>query len=148
MSRMEREIGTLRRRYRELRAPDHLAGRITARVRDDEGPGRRTVLPGAALAALAGVVAAAALLMALPWPDGGEADAAGIRPTSLTVLSLAAKSRPEGPVPGLSSLRGMTLPPPPSRPADDPETATPNGHELEHLRNHSRTDEEKAHANS
>jgi hypothetical protein len=66
------------------------------------------------------------------------------------VLSLAAQSRAGGSVPGLSAIRGMTLPSAPARPATDkgPAEQPPADEELEDPRNHSRNDEEKDHANS
>lgn len=145
MSRRERDIDSLRREYRELRAPARLAGRIRAHLREE--PETTRAWPAPALAALAGAIAVAALLAVLEWRHG-DADGTAVQPTSLTVLSLAAKSRPEGSVPGLSSVRGMTLPAPPSRPTDDTGDGAAEGHELEHLRNHSRNDEENDHANS
>ncbi len=139
------DIERLKREYRALRAPEHLAGRIRAEV----GAGRvaRPAAAGPALAALAAALAAAALLVGLPRQGAGEAD---IRPTSLTVLSLAAESRAGGSVPGLSAIRGMTLPSAPARPAADtgPAEQPPADEELEDLRNHSRNDEENDHANS
>ena len=139
------DIERLKREYRALRAPEHLAVRIRTQV----GAGRdaRRSASGPAVAALAAALAAAALLVALPWRGAGEAD---IRPTSLTVLSLAAQSRAGGSVPGLSAIRGMTLPSAPARPATDkgPAEQPPADEEPEDLRNHSRNDEEKDHANS
>jgi len=147
MSGTTNDIERLKREYRELRAPQHLAGRIRARVRGSGGARPRSA-PIPALAALAAALGAVALLVALPWRVGGEAE---VRPTSLTVLSLAARSRPHVAVPGLSSVPGMTLPPAPSRPMIAVDTGLPpaaDDQELEDLRNHSRTEEEKDHANS
>ncbi len=139
------DIERLKREYRALRAPEHLAGRIRTEV--GGGRGARRSAAGPAVAALAAALAAAALLVALPWRGAGEAD---IRPTSLTVLSLAAESRAGGSVPGLSAIRGMTLPSAPARPAADtgPAEQPQADEELEDLRNHLRNDEEKDHANS
>lgn len=145
MSRREQDIESLRREYRALRAPARLAGRIRAHLRDE--PQRTPVLPAPAFAALAGAVAVATLVAALQWRHG-DVDGTTVQPTSLTVLSLAAKNRPDGSVPGLSSVRGMTLPPLPSRPTEDPGSGALEGNELENLRNQSRNDEEKHHANS
>jgi hypothetical protein len=141
------DIERLKREYRALRASEHLAGRIHAQVAAGAGRDTRRRAAGPAVAALAAGLAAAALLVALPWQGGGEAD---IRPTSLTVLSLAAKSHAGGTVPGLSAIRGMTLPSAPARPVNDtgPAAPPPGDEEPEDLRNHSRNDEEKDHANS
>jgi len=146
-SRRTTDIERLKREYRALRAPEHLADRIRVRVRAGAGRDTRRSAAGPAVAALAAAAAAAALLVALPWQGAGEAD---IRPTSLTVLSLAAQSRAGGSVPGLSAIRGMTLPSAPARPANDtgPAAPPPADDGLEDLRNHSRNDEEKDHANS
>ncbi|HZX21974.1 MAG TPA: hypothetical protein VFF18_00440 [Woeseiaceae bacterium] len=140
---IEADIEAIRQEYRRLKAPDHTLRRVHARL-----PGarpRRLTLPAAGTA-LAATLAVAALLLALPRVDRGEAE---IRPTSLTVLSLAAGSKPAGAVPGLSSVRGMSLPAPPGPATGAGAVApSPTDTELEDLRNHSRDEEEKDHANS
>jgi len=131
------------REYRLLRAPDHTLRRVHARLREEQP--RRLVLPATG-AALAATLAVAALLLALPRAERGEPE---IRPTSLTGLSLAAGSKPAGALPGLSSVRGMSLPAPPGSAAGTGGVApSPADTELDDLRNHSRDEEEKDHANS
>jgi hypothetical protein len=140
---VEAEIEAIRREYRLLKAPDHNLRRVHARLREERP--RRVALPAAG-AALAATLAVAALLLALPRADRGETE---IRPTSLTVLSLAAGSRPAGAVPGLSFVRGISLPAPPGSAAGAGAAApAPTDTELEDLRNHSRDEEEKDHAKS
>lgn len=140
---VEVDIEVIRREYRHLKAPDHTLHRVYARLPEKQP--RRLPLPAAG-AALAATAAVAALLLALPRAERGEA---AIRPTSLTVLSLAAGSKPAGAVPGLSSVRGMSLPAPPGPAAGTSAVApSPTDTELEDLRNHSRDEEEKDHANS
>lgn len=137
------DIEAMRRDYRHLKAPDHTLRRVHARLREERP--RRLTLPAAG-AALAATLAAAAMLLALPRAEQGEAE---IRPTSLTVLSLAAGSKPAGAVPGLSSVRGISLPAPPGSAGGTGAVApSPTDAELEDLRNHSRDEEEKDHANS
>lgn len=136
-------VETIRQEYRRLRAPDQTLRRVHARL-SEERP-RRPTLPAAA--AVAAALAVAALLLAMPRTELTEPE---IRPTSLTVLSLAAGSNPGGAaMPGLSTVRGMSLPAPPG-PATGADALAPSpmDTELEDLRNHSRDDEEKDHANS
>lgn len=109
---MPDDINELRRDYRAIEAPAHLARRIDSKLAT-QGPVRNAVWPVVATAA-----ARLALLVTVPlWrqpPD--EPQAAMPRTPSLSVLSRVAAAKPTVVAPNLNRLRSVSPPAPPPRP--------------------------------
>ena len=108
---MSDDLEKLKKDYRAIRAPAHLATRILAETRDRP---RRSWLPAAATVAVA--VAAVTVAPILLQQQAGE-DSVAPKPTSLSSLSGISASKPKVKAPSLSSVKSVTLPALPKKPA-------------------------------
>ncbi len=131
---MTEELEQLKRDYRAIKAPPHLATRIRASIGDERRPSSRW-LP--AIAATAIAVAAVGLFPLIDQPSG----AAPLKP-SLSTLATLKPEKPAVPAPSFSKLRSVSVPRMPAKPKPPkpPKPRTNQTSESEYLK-------EKDHAN-
>ena len=118
---VETELGDLRKRYRSMRAPVHLAGRIRANLKDQERKLHHWQ------PAFAVIPLAIALFAILPFVMQNESTSpARLKLPSLATLSRLTPSKPTTVSPSLSRIRTVPAPSMPARPAmrrvNDPQT--------------------------
>ena len=136
---MSKELEKLKRDYRTMSAPPHLATRISAEVAD-RPPSRSGWKPMAATAVAVAAVAwflPLAMQQQLPQP---------VKPTrpSLSALAALKPDKPKTTAPSLSRLRSVSIPSAPSRPT--PKTTVPRSWTDTELKND--TMEETNHVHS
>ncbi|MFQ5609367.1 MAG: hypothetical protein ACE5F8_03765 [Woeseiaceae bacterium] len=108
---MNDELDELKRDYRNINAPPHLATRVRAVVTERKARST-TWLTGAATAM---VVAALVWVLPIPWQGSSVDTPAPARPT-LSALAALKPSKPSGATPSFSQLQSVTIPRMPEKP--------------------------------
>ena len=120
---MSDDIDKLKKDYREIGAPEHLATRIRAEAADRDSP-RRTWLP--VLAPVVVAVAAVTVAPLLMQQQAGD-ELATPKPTSMSTLTRVSSLKPAVTAPSLSNLKSVKVPALPRKPKPDSEQ-TPQTH--------------------
>ncbi len=112
---MSDDLNKLKRDYRSIEAPAHLATRIKAQL-GDRAHRQRSWIPAVATVAVAvAVVAVTPNLI-----DRQDAQSATASTPSLSLLSRVARVKPSTRAPNLSNLRSVKTPPLPAKPKLNP----------------------------
>ena len=114
---MRDDIDKLKRDYRDIRAPAHLATRIRAEVAD-RGQPRRSWLPAMATVAIA---AAALTITPVLLQQRSTEETATPKPTSMSTLARVASQKPAMTAPSLTRMKSVKLPALPRKPKPDSE---------------------------
>ncbi len=113
---MNDELDDLKRDYRAIAAPPHLAARIHASVADSR------TRSGFWMPAAVTCTAIVALVWMLPFTTQVSSDAVATPATpSMSALAALKPTKPAGPSPSMSQLRSLSVPSMPAK----PKTATP-----------------------
>ncbi len=108
---MNDELDDLKRDYRAIAAPPHLATRIQASVADSRARS------GFWMPAAVTCTAIVALVWMLPFTTQVTSDAVdGPTKPSMSALAALKPAKPSGPIPNMSQLRSLTVPSMPAKP--------------------------------
>lgn len=108
---MSKDLEELKRGYRKISAPPHLATRIRAEVAD-QPPSRGSWIP---ITTTALAVAAIAWMLPFALLQQGQQAAKPTKP-SLSALAALKPDKPKRATPSLSQVRSVSIPAAPSRP--------------------------------
>jgi hypothetical protein len=116
---MSEGINKLRKDYRDIRAPEHLATRIHAEVADRKPPHRSWLPAFAPVAVAVAAVTVAPLLMQRQASD----ESVPPKATSMSTLTRVSSLKPAVTAPSFSNMKSVKVPALPRKPKPDTEKA-------------------------